>query len=77
MSAATEQRNRTGVRVRDVLDREFDRDLSLAALARAVHLSPDHLIRCFREVFGETRTASCSAAAWSGRCTCFVRRGST
>ena len=54
MSAASEQRNRTMLRVRDVLDREFDRDLSLTALACAVHLSPDHLIRCFREVFGET-----------------------
>ena len=54
MSAAAERRNRTMLRVRDVLDRDFDQALSLVVLARAFHLSPDHLTRCFREAFGET-----------------------
>jgi transcriptional regulator GlxA family with amidase domain len=42
------------LRVRDAIDRDYADDLDIEGLARLVHLSPDHLIRCFRSVFGET-----------------------
>ncbi len=51
---ATERTNRTMLRVRDRIDREYAAPLELAALAAAVGYSPDHLIRTFRRVFGET-----------------------
>ncbi len=54
MSEATERTNRTMLRVRDTIDRDYDQDLDLAALARVAHVSPDHLVRAFRTVFGET-----------------------
>ena len=54
MSAAREQTNRCMLGVRDVLDRDYAADLDVEALARSAHLSPDHLIRSFRSVFGET-----------------------
>jgi len=54
MSQAREQTNRSMLRVRDTIDRDFAHDLDVEALARLAHLSPDHLIRTFRSVFGET-----------------------
>ena len=54
MSAARERTNRTMLRVRDVLDRDYASELDLEALARLAHVSPDHLIRTFKAVFGET-----------------------
>ena len=54
MSEARERTNRAMLRVRDTLDRDYDHDLDIEALARLVHVSPDHLIRTFRAVFGET-----------------------
>ena len=54
MSEARERTNRAMLRVRDTLDRAYDTDLDVEALARLVHVSPDHLIRTFRSVFGET-----------------------
>ena len=54
MSEAQERTNRAMLRVRDTIDREYDAPLDLAALARVAHVSPDHLIRTFRAVFGET-----------------------
>ena len=54
MSASQEQTNRTMLRVRDALDRDYATDLDLEAMARLAHLSPDHLIRTFKAVFGET-----------------------
>ena len=54
MSTAQERTNRAMLRVRDMIDREYDRDLDVATLAAAAHVSPDHLIRTFRSVFGET-----------------------
>ena len=54
MTAATEETNRAMLRVRDAVDRGYASELDLAALARIAHLSPDHLIRTFRSVFGET-----------------------
>src|SRR6201991_4729135 len=54
MSRLREDTNRSMLRVRDTIDRSFDQDLDLEALARVAHLSPDHLIRTFRSVFGET-----------------------
>ena len=54
MSAAREQTNRSMLRVRDTIDRSYDADLDVEALARLAGLSPDHLIRTFRAVFGET-----------------------
>jgi AraC-like DNA-binding protein len=49
-----ERTNRTMLRVRDRIDREYACELDLADLAAGVHYSPDHLIRTFRRVFGET-----------------------
>ena len=46
--------NRAMLRVRDVIDRDYADELDIAALARQAHLSPDHLIRTFASVFGET-----------------------
>ena len=54
MSAAREQTNRSMLRVRDTIDRAYGTDLDVEALARLASLSPDHLIRTFRSVFGET-----------------------
>ena len=54
MSASRERTNRTMLRVRDSLDRDYATALDLEAMARMAHLSPDHLIRTFRAVFGET-----------------------
>jgi AraC-like DNA-binding protein/catechol 2,3-dioxygenase-like lactoylglutathione lyase family enzyme len=42
------------LRVRDTIDRSYGADLDVEALARLANLSPDHLIRTFRSVFGET-----------------------
>jgi AraC-like DNA-binding protein len=54
VSAAREQTNRSMLRVRDTIDRSYGADLDVEALARSAGLSPDHLIRTFRSVFGET-----------------------
>lgn len=54
MTAATEETNRAMLRVRDAIDRGYASELDLEALARVAHLSPGHLIRTFRSVFGET-----------------------
>jgi len=54
MSQARECTNRAMLRVRDTVDREYAAGLDVDALARLVHMSPDHLIRTFRSVFGET-----------------------
>lgn len=54
VAEATERTNRAMLRVRDRIDREYAAELDLAALAAGAHYSPDHLIRSFRRVFGET-----------------------
>lgn len=54
MSEAQVATNRTMLRVRDTIDRDYASDLDLEALARVAHVSPDHLVRTFRRVFGET-----------------------
>jgi AraC-like DNA-binding protein len=54
MSEARERNNRAMLRVRDTIDREYAGELDVEALARLVHVSPDHLIRSFRSVYGET-----------------------
>ena len=41
-------------RVRDRMDREFDRPLDVEALARDVHMSSGHLSRSFRAAYGES-----------------------
>ena len=41
MSEAREQTNRSMLRVRDTIDRAYDTDLDVEALARLVHVSPD------------------------------------
>lgn len=41
-------------RVRDAIDRDHRRPLDVAALARAVHVSPSFLQHRYREVYGET-----------------------
>lgn len=54
MSRAAEETNRAMLRVRDAIDRDYAAELDLATLAAIAHVSPDHLIRAFRGVFGET-----------------------
>ncbi len=54
MSTTAERINREMLRVRDRIDREYADELDIAALAAGAHYSPDHLIRSFRSVFGET-----------------------
>lgn len=41
-------------RVRDRIDREFDRPLSVEALAAGEHISAGHLSRRFKAAFGES-----------------------
>ena len=41
-------------RVRDRIDREFDRPLDVEALARGAHMSAGHLSREFRRAYGES-----------------------
>ncbi|MGH3457974.1 helix-turn-helix transcriptional regulator [Aeromicrobium sp.] len=54
MGDATERTNRDMLRVRDAIDRDFADELDLTTLAALAHVSPDHLVRTFRSVFGET-----------------------
>ena len=41
-------------RARDFMDREYDRPLDVAAVARRALMSPAHFSRRFRAVYGET-----------------------
>lgn len=41
-------------RARDLMDREYDRSLDVAAIARAALMSPAHFSRQFRAAYGET-----------------------
>ncbi len=41
-------------RVRDRIDREYDRPLNVEALARGAHMSAGHLSRQFRLAYGES-----------------------
>jgi AraC-like DNA-binding protein len=41
-------------RARDLIDREYDRPLEVAELARAALMSPAHFARRFRVTYGET-----------------------
>lgn len=41
-------------RARDLIDREYERPLDVAALARAALMSPAHFSRQFRAAYGET-----------------------
>ena len=54
MGEARERTNRDMLRVRDAIDRDFAGELDLETLAALAHVSPDHLVRTFRSVFGET-----------------------
>ncbi len=42
------------LRVRDAIDARYAEELDLAGLAALVHVTPAHLVRSFRGVFGET-----------------------
>jgi AraC-like DNA-binding protein len=42
------------LRAKDVIDREYARQLDVAALAREAHASSAHFARSFRRAFGET-----------------------
>ncbi|MFP3914166.1 MAG: helix-turn-helix transcriptional regulator [Actinomycetota bacterium] len=56
-SSVSEQRLRDLVwlrRVRDRIDREYDRPLDVEALARGAHMSAGHLSRQFKLAFGES-----------------------
>jgi AraC-like DNA-binding protein len=54
MSRAVEQSNRSMLRARDAMDREYARPLDVPSLARVAHVSESHFIRTFRATFGET-----------------------
>lgn len=54
MSRAVEEINRSMLRVRDAIDARYRDELDLAALAAVAHVTPAHLVRSFRGVFGET-----------------------
>ncbi len=41
-------------RVRDLIDREFDRPLTMAELAATAYMSPGHFHRRYRQAFDET-----------------------
>jgi AraC-like DNA-binding protein len=41
-------------RVRDRMDREYERPLNVEALARDAHMSPGHFSREFRRAYGES-----------------------
>ena len=41
-------------RARDLMDREYERPLSIAAIARSVFMSPAHFSRQFHAAYGET-----------------------
>lgn len=51
---ASEDQNRRMLRARDAMDRDFDKPLDIAALARIAYVSEAHFIRTFKETFGET-----------------------
>jgi AraC-like DNA-binding protein len=51
---SSEQTNRLLLRARDAIDRDYERPLDIAALARIALCSEAHFIRSFRRVFGET-----------------------
>jgi transcriptional regulator GlxA family with amidase domain len=42
------------LRAKDLIDREYGRELDVPALARAAHASPAHFSRSFKRAFGET-----------------------
>lgn len=58
MGEDTAQRKLTDItvirRVRDRIDREYDQPLNVAELARGAYLSPGHLSREFRRIYGES-----------------------
>jgi AraC-like DNA-binding protein len=54
MSEEQVRTNREMLRVRDRIDRDYADDLDIATIARQTYMSPDHLIRVFASVFGET-----------------------
>ena len=54
MGKGLERTNRDMLRVRDAIDRDFAEELDLETLSALAHVSPDHLVRTFRAVFGET-----------------------
>jgi AraC-like DNA-binding protein len=41
-------------RVRDLIDREYDRPPDVPALARSAHMSEGHFSRSFKDAFGES-----------------------
>ena len=41
-------------RARDLMDREYERPLNIAAIARSAFMSPAHFSRQFRAAYGET-----------------------
>lgn len=51
---ASEDQNRRMLRARDAMDRDFDKPLDIAALARIAYVSEAHFIRTFKETFDET-----------------------
>ena len=42
------------LRAKDVIDRDYARELDVATLARAAHASTAHFARSFKQAFGET-----------------------
>lgn len=54
LNSRFENDNRRLLRARDLMDREYWRDLDVTGLGRVAAMSRAHFIRSFKETFGET-----------------------
>jgi len=54
MGLATEERNRSMLRARDAMDRDYAGPLDVTELAKVAGCSEAHFIRTFSAIFGET-----------------------
>ena len=70
---SVEETNRRMLRARDAMDRDYAQPLDIPTLARIAQVSEAHFIRTFRPRSARRRTATCSGAASSGRCSCCAR----
>lgn len=54
MTSAAEESNRRMLRARDAIDRDYQHEMDIAALARIALVSERHFLRTFKLAFGET-----------------------
>jgi transcriptional regulator GlxA family with amidase domain len=65
-----ENDNRRLLRARDLMDRKYWDDLDVTGLGQVAAMSRAHVIRSFKETFGETPHRICKGGGWRERCTC-------